>query len=207
MSRATVRPYRPGDLDALYDVCLRTGDSGADATHLYRDRRLLGHVYAGPYAALQPELAFVLEDASGVGGYVLGALDTRAFEARLEKEWWPPLRAAYADPLAAPARPGHALTPDQRMAAAIHHPHPSGEGVMAGYPSHLHIDLLPRLQGGGHGRRLVDTLVAALRAAGSRGVHLGVGARNRNAIGFYRHVGFEELERHEWGLVFGMRLG
>ena len=35
----------------------------------------------------------VLDDGTGPGGYVLGALDTRAFEARCEREWWPPLRA------------------------------------------------------------------------------------------------------------------
>ena len=33
------------------------------------------------------------------------------------------------------------------------------------YPAHLHIDLLPELQGQGMGRRLIDTLRAALADA------------------------------------------
>ena len=32
---AVVRPYRPSDLPALYDICLQTADNGADGTHLY----------------------------------------------------------------------------------------------------------------------------------------------------------------------------
>jgi ribosomal protein S18 acetylase RimI-like enzyme len=57
----------------------------------------------------------------------------------------------------------------------------------------LYIDLLPRLQGRGLGRRLIETLLAALRASGSRGVHLHVGRANQRAAGFYGHMGLTEL--------------
>ena len=40
---------------------------------------LLGRRWVGPYCALSPTLAFVLEDDLGVCGYVLGALNTRDF--------------------------------------------------------------------------------------------------------------------------------
>src|SRR2546430_13446667 len=40
------------------------------------------------------------------------------------------------------------------------------------YPSHMHIDLLPRAQGRGFGRRMMDDLMTKLRGRGSRGVHL-----------------------------------
>lgn len=61
------------------------------------------------------------------------------------------------------------------------------------YPSHLHVNLTPRMQGHGVGRQLVETLMSALRDRGSRGVHLMVGHSNQRAIRFYRHVGFNEL--------------
>src|SRR5665213_4601378 len=41
-----IRPYRADDLAALYEICLKTGDSGKDATALYDDPKLIGHVYA-----------------------------------------------------------------------------------------------------------------------------------------------------------------
>ena len=36
--------------------------------------------------------------ADGVGGYIVGALDTSAFEQRQERDWWPRLRARYPEP-------------------------------------------------------------------------------------------------------------
>src|SRR5690348_14958732 len=52
---ATIRPVREDDLEALYEICLLTGDSGQDATPLHGDRKLLGHLYAAPYAVLEPD--------------------------------------------------------------------------------------------------------------------------------------------------------
>jgi GNAT superfamily N-acetyltransferase len=188
-----IRNYRPDDLDDLYRICLRTGDRGGDATSLYQDPKLIGHTFAAPYGLFEPSLAFVAEDEAGVGGYVLAALDSQAFDERLEREWWPPLRARYPDP-AAEGIPEEEWTADQRMAHHMHHPRPRQEELLKEYPSHLHIDLLPRLQGSGHGGRLIATLLDALRAQGSPGVHLFVGASNERAVGFYRHAGLSELD-------------
>jgi hypothetical protein len=154
-TRARIRPYRPSDLDALYRICLLTGDDGQDATSLYKDPRLPGHFFAAPYGLFEPALAFVAEDTAGVGGYILGTLDTRAFEERLERTWWPHLRAHYPDPPA--SVPGQQLTPDQQLAHMIHHPWRIPDGLAARYPSQLHIDLLPRLQASGLGRQMTTT--------------------------------------------------
>ena len=78
--------------------------------------------------------------------------------------------------------------------------------MVAGYPSHLHVDLLPDRQGEGWGRRLLETLFDALAATGSPGVHLGVAGANTQAIGFYRRMGFVELKREHGGLTLGRRL-
>ncbi|HEY2481999.1 MAG TPA: hypothetical protein VGI30_07370, partial [Caulobacteraceae bacterium] len=74
-----IRPCQPGDLEAVYRICLATGDNGGDATHLYADAKLIGHIYAAPYVLFSPECGLVVEDGAGVGGYVLGALDTGDF--------------------------------------------------------------------------------------------------------------------------------
>jgi len=190
-TRARIRPYRPDDLDALYRICLLTGDDGQDATPVYHDPRLLGHFFAAPYGLFEPSLAFVAEDSEGVGGYIVGALDTQAFEERLESKWWPRLRTRYPDP--PPSLPPQRWTPDQHVAHMIHHPWRIPDELAARYPSHLHIDLLPRLHARGHGSQLTKTLIAALRHQGSRGVHLHVPYGNQHAAGFYRHLGFTEL--------------
>jgi ribosomal protein S18 acetylase RimI-like enzyme len=194
-----IRACREDDVDALYQVCLETGDAGGDATSLHKDPLLLGHVFVGPYAILEPSLAFVAEDDEGVAGYVVGALDSHAFEARLEREWWPKLRERYPD---APADG----TPDERLMSYFHHPASTPAEVAKDYPSHLHINLLPRLQGAGAGGRLMNTLWDALREQGSPGVHLQVWARNTRAIGFYKHLGYTEVSSGDGGFILGRLL-
>jgi ribosomal protein S18 acetylase RimI-like enzyme len=194
-----IRGFRPGDRPALYRVCLQTSDSGRDGTGKYRDPLLVGEVFVGPYLALQPDLAFVVDDGAGAEGYVLGALDTVAFRRDCELQWWPALRARYQG-VRAPE--GYS---DGWLLDWVRRP-PKPPAAVTEFPSHLHIDMLPRWQGGGWGRRLIDTLCAALAAAGSPGVHLEVGRNNAGAIGFYRHIGFAELSEGRGALVMGRRL-
>ena len=191
MMPAKIRPFASEDLPALYDICLATGDSGKDASRLYHDPKLIGHVYAGPYGVLAPQTAFVVEDEVGVGGYVLGTIDTHAFEKQLEVDWWPELRTHYADP----PEPHREWTPDQRMAYLIHHPPHTPKRICEPYPAHLHIDLLPRLQGRMLGRLLIRTWLERVTAIGAKTAHLGVGPANERAVRFYRAFGFHEIER------------
>jgi ribosomal protein S18 acetylase RimI-like enzyme len=174
-----IRKYQPGEERELYDICLLTGDSGEDASGLYRDPAL---------------------DASGVAGYVLGAPDTVGFEQTCEQSWWPPLRDRY--PLGTFAED----TPDDRIVRLIHNPPTASPDVVERYPAHLHIDLLPRLQGRGAGRQLITTLFDSLAAVGVPGVHLGVSTTNPRAIGFYRHMGFTEVRTHTHSLVMARML-
>ncbi len=203
VSQARIRPYRDSDLDDLYRICLQTGDSGEDATSMFDDPRILGHVFAAPYGLFEPSLAFVAEDEAGVGGYIVGALDSRAFEERLETGWWPALRERYPAP---PAwLPPDRWTPDQRAARFIHVPLTVPDQLAHDYPSHLHINLVPRLQSRGLGRRLMNALVRALGEQGSVGLHFFVQPANRRAAGFYRHLGFTVIS-DEGPVVFAMDL-
>jgi GNAT superfamily N-acetyltransferase len=183
---ATVRQVCPDDLNALYEIALATGDGGDDASALYRDTRLVGHIYAAPYAVLCPDTVFVACGAEGIGGYIVGTADTRAFEAQLEKAWWPRLRAIYP-------KSGVGGGLDAKRIKMIHHPACVPDAIVARYPAHLHINLLPRLRGCGVGRALMERWLRAVREKGARGVHLAVGAHNTRAIHFYGTAGFREL--------------
>ncbi|HEX7760235.1 MAG TPA: GNAT family N-acetyltransferase [Caulobacteraceae bacterium] len=203
---ATIRPYEPRDLDALYEIALKTGEAGQDATDIYRDPKLVGHIYAAPYGVLAPQTCFVAQDDQGVAGYIVGALDTRAFEALTEEAWWPTLRPGYADPVALSPE---VWTPDQTRAYQIHHPHPAPRRVVADYPSHLHINLLPRLQGQGVGKLLMDAWLDQVTARGSPGAHLGVASNNVRGIRFYQIYGWQELQLglpDLGSIFFGMKL-
>jgi ribosomal protein S18 acetylase RimI-like enzyme len=166
---------------------------------MLRDGSLYGHVYAGQYLSFAPEFALVAERDGAVIGYVLGALDSAAFEARCELEWWPALRAAH--PI-----PGDGTDLDRMLTERIHHPYRTDDRLLARYPSHLHINLLPSAHGQGLGRALMDTLMRRLTEAGSIGVHLGVDPRNDHAIGFYEHLGFTRHDS-DGAVLFTRRFG
>lgn len=186
------------DLPGLYRVCLMTGDAGQDASGQFRNPDLLGHVFVGPYVVGQPDLALAVVDRDGVAGYCLAARDTRAFEAWAEAEWWAPLREQY--PMV------HDASPDAEIVGLLHTPPRAPDAVVREYPAHVHIDLLPRARGLGHGRDLIERQLASLRRTGVRGVHLDVAAANANAIAFYRHLGFAELEEAPSSILMGLRL-
>jgi len=188
-----LRPYRPGDLDALYDICLLTGDSGKDATGLYADPRLIGHIYSAPYGVLAPELAFVAEDEQGVVGYVVGVADTRAFDERLERDWWPTLRQRIEDP----SVPPEGRTSDQRLGYLIHHPGTTPHEVVSRFPAHMHMNVLPRAQGRKVGSRLFDMWVAAALPMGVRGLHVGVSPTNAGGRAFWESRGFVRVPPHD----------
>ena len=188
----TVRPYEDRDLPRLYEICLRTGNQGADATDLYPGNpELLGTVFAAPYAVLEPELTFVVDDNDGDGdgavGYILGTADTTKFVRRFREEWLPAQAARYPEPT------GEINTPDERIRYFLHHMERIDNPEFAHYPAHLHIDLLPSHQRGGFGRALMTRFLDALRERGIPGVHLAMGQANRNAYAFYQRMGFQEM--------------
>jgi ribosomal protein S18 acetylase RimI-like enzyme len=188
------------DLPGAYRTCLLAGDAGKDATALHRDPDLLGHVYVGPYLSHGSGTQLVVVDEAGSAGYLLSTDDTLAFEDWAEREWWPPLRTRFTLPQSDDD------SGDAEMIRNIHHPEHTPPALAAEYPAHLHIDLQERARGKGLGRVLIERLLTELRDREIEGVHLGVDENNSNAIGFYEHLGFREVEREPGGILMAQRL-
>ncbi len=203
-SDTIIRPYRPGDESAASDVCLRTGDHGADGTPFYQDDPdALARIYVFPYLEYAPHLALMLEDAEGVCGYAMAVEDSRAFFDHYERVCRPRLCERFP----APTGPRSSWSRVDNVHWLYHHPDYHCPEPYAQYPSHLHIDLLPRAQGKGRGRRMIETLLHQLRVRNSPGVHLGMSALNTPAYGFYRALGFAELDRDGEGVDEAIYLG
>lgn len=181
-----IRPYRASDRDDVYEICVRTGDSGGDATGKYSSDDLLPDIFAGPYLAYQPDLAFVVDTGEHVAGYVIGVADSRAYADWYDEAWLPgfvahhPLDAASSD--------------DERSIIGIGlDPRGSIVPEVEDYPAHLHIDLLPELQGQGFGRALIRRMLGELRVRGVPGLYLTMSSSNRSARAFYDRLGFRDL--------------
>jgi ribosomal protein S18 acetylase RimI-like enzyme len=182
-----IRLYRESDRDALFDICMRTGDAGGDARGVYRDQDLLPDIFAAPYAALEPGLAFVLDNGERAVGYVVGTSDTARFAKEFRERWLPRVAAKH------PPLTGEPRTPDEFMTELLYSPESMIMPTLADYPAHLHIDILPEYQGRGHGRALMRALLAALDRAGAPRVHLGMLTANTAARAFYDRLGFHVI--------------
>lgn len=197
---ATIRDYRLGDEAATYYVCLKTGDHGGDGEPFYQDDPdALGRIYTEPYLRFEPNLALILEDNEGVCGYALAALDSHYFFRRYEEEWRPTLCEQFPEPTG----DRKSWTRAQEVHYLYHHPDYFCPEPYDQYPSHLHIDLMPRAQRQGHGREMIEELEARLQEQGSPGVHLGMYADNEPAYQFYLKLGFKELFRNEDDIYLG----
>jgi ribosomal protein S18 acetylase RimI-like enzyme len=177
-----VRLARPADRAAVVSICLATARGGDPVVADDPAAPLIAAVYAEPYLALEPASARVLvDDAGRVVGYAVGAARTLAFVRAWRQHWAP----RFPPPPATPDEVGHLLTllrEPQRMLPDA--------ATLAAFPSHLHLDLLPRARGHGHGRTLLEAALDDLAAVGSPGVHLGVDRANERALRFYSRAGF-----------------
>jgi len=120
-------------------------------------------------------------------GYVLGTADTSAFVRSYRERWLPRLEGRY------PPAPDQPQAPDDWLLTLLYRPERMLRPELAGYPAHLHIDLLPGYQGSGFGRSLMETFFEAAARAGAGGVHVVVAQANTKAHGFYRRLGFRQV--------------
>ena len=195
-----VRKFQEEDRPGLYHICLATGDSGANAVHLYDQKDMLGEIYVGPYLTFQPDLSFTLIH-NGVAGYALAALDTTSFEDTLSKDWWPLILDKYNG-----RSPENFNEREKNLFSYIQNPPLRPKEVISEYPSHLHIDLLEKAQGRGIGKAMMLLVLETLREQGSKGVHLGMGAQNARAFTFYTKLGFSLLDKNDAEWTMGLKL-
>ena len=197
-SGVLLRTAKVTDLPDLLRVCLETGDSGKDATHLHKLPELVGDIYVAPYVIHEPDLAYALLSDKRVVGYLLGVLDTRAFESLLVDKYWPLAKAKYQ----------HFKTEitdsDRELLKDLDKQGFSDESLTAKYPSHLHIDIVEEHQGAGYGKSMIAFLLEELKAAGSTGVHLHMSASNDRARGFYKKFGFVEVFENDNECIMGL---
>ena len=195
-----VRKFEEKDRSDLYHVCLATGDSGANAVHLYNHKDMLGEIYVGPYLTFQPDLSFTLIQ-DGVAGYALAALDTTSFENTLSEKWWPMILEKYNG-----LSPENFNEREKNLFSYIQNPPLRPKKFVDQYPSHLHIDLLEKAQGRGIGKAMMLIVLETLREQGSKGVHLGMGAQNSRAFTFYTKLGFTLLDKNDDEWTMGLNL-
>ncbi len=192
MATPRIRPATPADEQQIARICLLTGADGGNASGHFGDDTALADVFALPYLHGPSCFTWVVDIDGEARGYVVAAADTQAFQQWFSEDWWPDRRLLHTlrtdgDAWLLPS----AADPTRCLSDAV-----------AEYPAHLHIDLLPELQGAGWGRRLIDTLVAQLAEQGVHGVHLVAPRANRPAQEFYPKVGFVRIGEDDENVTY-----
>jgi ribosomal protein S18 acetylase RimI-like enzyme len=194
-----IRQAHETDLPHIYEICLATGNAGDDASPLLSDRFIIGQYYAAAYIVHDMDMCFVLTKDGIPSGYVVGTCDTLSFNGWLSSYWLPPLRRVYPQSMV----PKSLL---EKHLVDIINSGPQDDEFAGEYPAHLHIDILSSCQGKGFGRKLIGCFMNKCVEKKCAGFHLGVDARNRNALDFYKKIGMNVLKEEPGSVVMGMKL-
>jgi len=193
-----IRPAHLSDLPYIYDICLRTALSGKDATNEVNDKYMIGQYFAAPYVHFETDLCFVLTEKSIPQGYILGTSDSSAFYSWMNRKWLPYIRLLY------PSGIQHKSDFEKFCIDVINRDCMLAD-FLKEYPAHLHINLLPQLQGKGMGKKLISEFISKVKSKGIGGLHLSVGQKNTSAITFYKKVGFLHLAAKSGAVFMGIR--
>ncbi|KAK6417372.1 hypothetical protein LTR95_017348 [Oleoguttula sp. CCFEE 5521] len=193
-STAFIRPISlPSDRSALDHIFRVTCGESLKTEPSWT---ISSYLWCHPYPLLSPSTCFVLDPGNSEGpvGYILSTPNTRQFAKDWTEKYVPSLdRKLLPEPDVnvseavddKPTQLLQLLYGDPEKALNFSYP-----GLVDTWPGHLHIDILPSHQGQGWGRKLIDTLLEALRAEGCKGVHLGMEAGSLGALKFYTKLGF-----------------
>lgn len=194
-----IREAHMSDLPYLYDICLKTGANGSDASDLLKDKLLIGQYFVAPYVAYSPHTCFVVNKDTIPVGYIVGIEDSTDFFSWLDGYWLPILRKRYP-------KTYNAETDLEKFIIRMIHTNLTLEEFLINYPAQMHIDLLPETQGKGLGKKLMEAFINRLEDLEVPGIHFGVSKVNEKAINFYKKLGFNILKENSDSYIMGMEL-
>lgn len=192
MLNLNVRPYAPCDESAVYSVCRKIYSVDSQMCSDYPE--LIGDRTVGCMLALKPELSFVVEHPdSELVGYVFATLDAKEFAKKSEVMWNMAMQTKYPK---AEGQTDECLTASQRMMCGFYVTKAGLPDFMyEQYPARMTMGLLPQ-----HildlylARRTMLFTLTALKAAGSKGVHVEVPKSDHTLIEFYAKLGFFHIQ-------------
>ncbi|KAF2742667.1 acyl-CoA N-acyltransferase [Sporormia fimetaria CBS 119925] len=164
--------------------------------------RLGSILWCHAYLQLCPKSCYVLENQYGTAvGYIIGTSDTSVMAHVMRTDLVDMLSDRFTqvktdDPPEVVALKGSIVTGDCSM--LLRKP-----DLLAQYPAHLHINLLPEYRKKGWGAKLMKVFLEKVKRLGARGVHLGMHAENTNAKRFYERLGFRQCEEELDGGLSG----
>jgi len=210
---AEIRRYEPRDREAVRAVCRATAYGGEGAGLI--DPELFVDLMTRYFTDFADGSLWVAEQEGQVAGYLAGCLDRREFHR---------LQVRRVVPAAVVRALGRGLLLRRELwRLLLGLPgFMTSDGLSAseeaGYPGHLHVNLLREGRGRSLGSRLVERFLDEARGRRLPGVRATVYESNRPARRFFERLGFHPLGRkpafrppprddgREWKIVYGKKL-
>jgi len=192
-ARIQLRPYRPGDLEAVRRICADTGFLGNPIDPVFEDRELFADYLTGYYTRFEPEALLVCEVEGEVRGYLMGcrrALLKQAYQFFANfvvagKALYRCVRRPYNDASRRFLR--WVLINSWREVPVTPRNTP-----------HFHMNVLPDARSVQNTRALIRTFLDFLRAHGCQSVYgQMVTFSGRRTLSLFRRYGFRVLDRVE----------
>ena len=177
---------------------------GDPAEGRFDDRYLFGLLFCLYYVDYEPENCFmaVEEKTEQVVGYILSSFDSEKQAIQFRKEMIKKIvLRAFSLTLWRYTRTFRVFWHFKK----VFQEEPkifNEKELLAPYPAHLHIDILPEYHRQGIGTKLMKRLENHFKNHEVTGVHLGTSERNLKAIAFYQKLGFSII--YEGPSGFGM---
>jgi ribosomal protein S18 acetylase RimI-like enzyme len=187
---AFIRPYQPGDREALLNIGADTAFFGEPIEHYMEDRTIFMDSFYSYYTDYEPQHAWVACEQNRVVGFLTGAVNSHKHARIMQQRILPAVLGKF---LRARYRPGmktwrytfgvfRAVLRKEFPPVSFDH-----------YPAHLHINILPHCRGLGLGRQLLEAYLSQLEQLHVLGVHLKTTDRNTAACHLYERIGFRMI--------------
>jgi len=192
-ARIQLRPYRPGDLEAVRRICADTGFLGSPIDPIFEDRELFADYLTGYYTRFEPEALLVCEVDGEVRGYLMGcrrALQRQAYQFLANfvvagKALYRCLRRPYNNASRRFLR--WVLMNSWREVPVTPRNMP-----------HFHMNILPDARSVRNTRALIRTFLDFLRSHDCRSVYGQVVTYSgRRTVSLFRRYGFRVIDRVE----------
>jgi len=132
---------------------------------------------------------FIAEDTetSKVIGYIFGTTDTVALEKKFIRTMVPKIILHLSIHTLWHDLPSAILVGKYFLNMIVQF---APVGLDHKYPAHFHINILPGHQGEGIGKKLLSAFETMIRSERIQGMHITTTSANKDAIGFYKHLGY-----------------
>ena len=171
-----IRKYQSKDYQAVRNICMETAKKG------FRNKEVVCWMFLDYYLDSESEHAYVLVDKNVVIGYIVASTNAKLYEKQMKEKWIPKIR-----------KHSILLGIFSKICLLVSKP------LDKKYSGGFHMNITPKYQKLGLGKRLLDVMTKHLSLYGNSYLYLITENKRTRGYGFYKHYGFKEVKKYFTG--------